>query len=145
MLSVALTAQYGFGLAPCELCIKQRIPYAVIIVVGLLAAYVAKSERARLRALFSIIALFVIDACIAFYHAGVESGVFKAPDACSSESKGGETLEELRAAIMNAPLVTCDQPMIHVLGLSMAAWNAIAATALALMMAVMLTKLRKSV
>ena len=38
-----------------------------------------------------------------------------------------ERLEELRAEIMNAPLVSCSQAMVYILGLSMAAWNMIAA------------------
>ena len=39
----------------------------------------------------------------------------------------------MRRQLMNAPLVACDQPMLQVLGLSMAAWNALAATALAML------------
>ena len=35
ILGAALVSQYGFGLYPCDLCIKQRIPYAVLIVLGM--------------------------------------------------------------------------------------------------------------
>ena len=75
--------------------------------------------------------LFAIDAGIAAYHAGVELHVFPGPAACTNTSQAPQTLEEMRREIMNAPLVACDQPMLEVLGLSMAAWNAIAATLLA--------------
>ena len=76
--------------------------------------------------------LYPCDLCIyqriACYHTGVEYGWFKGPDACSNT--GGEmTIEEMRAAIMAAPLVTCDQAMAYIFGLSMAAWNAMMAFA----------------
>lgn len=34
-LSMAFTAQYIFGLEPCILCLYQRIPYALVIALGL--------------------------------------------------------------------------------------------------------------
>lgn len=128
MLAIALIGQYGFGLHPCDLCIYQRIPYIVIIAVGLIGGLLVKSQKMRYALLIICAVLFLVDAGIAGYHTGVELGVFKGPTACSSDSSGVKTLEELRAEIMNAPLVTCSQAMIYVLGLSMAAWNMIAAS-----------------
>lgn len=133
MLAAALVAQYGFGLYPCELCLIQRMPYALIIVAGLFGAYLVKSARTRNYLILLVALFFAVDASIAFYHTGVEAGWFPAPDACASDGGAGQTLEEMRAAIMNAPLVACDQAMAHILGLSLAAWNAIAASILALL------------
>lgn len=127
MLSAAFVAQYGFHLHPCDLCIKQRYPYAAIVAIGIGAAFFLKSARAQRLALMLVALLFVVDGGIAFYHAGVELGWFPGPSGCSSASTGNETLEDLRRQIMEAPLVTCDQAMAHVLGLSLAAWNALAA------------------
>jgi len=130
MLGVALIAQYGFGLYPCELCMLQRYPYVAIVALGIFGAIVAKTPH-HLRIMVWLCALLLLaDAGIAAYHAGVETGLFPGPAACTSSDKPGETLEEMRAAIMNAQLVPCDQPMAHVLGISMAGWNAIAASLL---------------
>lgn len=128
MLAVALIGQYGFGLHPCDLCIYQRIPYAAIVFLGLVGAFLPKARRFQYAIAVVCALLFLVDAGIAGYHTGVETGIFKGPTACSSDGKVGQTLEEIRAAILNAPLVTCAQAMIYVLGLSMAAWNMIAAT-----------------
>ena len=128
MLATALVGQYGFGLHPCDLCIYQRIPYAAIIIIGLVGGLLVKSQRVRYAFVVICALLFLLDAGIAGYHTGVELGIFKGPTACSSNSSSVKTLEELRAEIMNAPLVTCAQAMIYVLGLSMAAWNMIAAS-----------------
>lgn len=128
MLGSALIGQYGFNLHPCELCIKQRYPYAAIIAISLAGYFFIKSPR-TLSALVAICGvLFFADAAIAFYHTGVEYGWFPGPDSCSSGDESNMTLEEMRAAIMNAPLVTCAQAMAYIFGFSMAAWNFLFAT-----------------
>jgi disulfide bond formation protein DsbB len=127
MLAAALVAQYGFGLYPCKLCIYQRYPYIAIAAIGLAAAIFFKSARAHVYAVLLGIVLLLADGGIAGYHAGVELGIFSGPSGCSSGGSGEQTIEEMRAAIMAAPLVTCDQAMAHIFGLSLAAWNAIAA------------------
>lgn len=126
LLATALVAQYGFGLHPCHLCIYQRIPYAIILLISLSGMILVKNWRGRYMIAVLCALLFLTDAGIAGYHAGVEAGVFKGPDACSNDG-GGQTIEEIRAAIMNAPLVSCAQAMAYFSGLSMAAWNMIAA------------------
>lgn len=131
-LALALIGQYGFSLHPCDLCIMQRYPYAAVMLVGGVGWFLAKSRSLQRALLLLCALLFALDAGIAFYHTGVEYGWFPGPDACSSEAKPGQTLEEMRAAIMGAPLVTCAQAMAYIFGLSMAAWNALAAAAAAM-------------
>lgn len=127
-LATALMAQYGFLLHPCHLCLLQRYPYALIIAVGLAGAYLIKNPTRQRHLVLLCALLFLGDAAIAGYHAGVELDIFKGPDGCSASDSGAQTLEEMRAAILNAPLVSCKQAMAHVFGLSLAAWNMIAAT-----------------
>jgi len=126
-LVTALVGQYGFNLHPCELCIAQRVPYILIlmIVVAALAGKVSVPCFKQLAVVCGL--LLFIDGGIAVYHSGVELGIFPGPSGCTNNGKSGETIEELRAAIMNAQAVPCDQPMVYVLGLSMASWNALAA------------------
>lgn len=126
-LGFALVSQYGFGLYPCELCLAQRVPYALIMALGVVAFFV-KQPRGWMRLAVACAALFLIDAGIAYYHFGVELHIFKGPSACTASTEP-QTLEEMRQQLLNAALVSCDQPMVHVLGLSMAGWNALAAGA----------------
>jgi len=126
-LLMALTAQFGFSLHPCDLCIYQRYPYAAVAVLAGAAYWLAKSPKQQRAALWLCAALLLLDAGIATYHTGVEYGWFPGPDACSNTDSGEMTIEQMRAAIMNAPLVTCSQAMAYFFGLSMAAWNALAA------------------
>ncbi|MFW0777538.1 MAG: disulfide bond formation protein B [Rickettsiales bacterium] len=127
MLFSALTGQYVFDLHPCDLCIYQRYPYFAILVFGVLGYMLVKTDKFALSMVILCVVLLLVDSGIAFYHTGVEYGWFEGPDACSNADSGEMTLEEMRAAIMGAPLVTCSQAMAYILGLSMAAWNAMMA------------------
>lgn len=128
-LSGALLSQFGFGYAPCHLCLLQRYPYAAVLAFTLLA--VLFKRHTRWFAYGAALAL-LITAGIGLFHAGVEAGWWRYESACTTHG-GGASIEELKRAIAGAPLVSCDQAMLFVLGLSMAAWNAIAGTVLAIM------------
>ncbi len=132
VLGAALVGQYGFNLYPCELCLYQRYPYVVIILVGLYGSLFARSPRLIAALLALVVLMFMATSGIAFYHTGVEYGWFQGPSACSGGDSSNLTLEEMRAQIMNAPLVSCDQAMAYIFGLSMAAWNAMLAFAAAI-------------
>ncbi len=143
ILGAALVSQYGFGLYPCELCLAQRVPYALIVLIGAFGAWFCRNLRWQRWLIFLNAALFFADAGIAGYHAGVEAGVFPGPDACSSKGGGEESLEELRQMILNAPRVSCDQAQFYFLGLTMAAWNALAALGLAVLSVYFMRKQKK--
>ena len=119
-LTGALISQFGFGLHPCELCLWQRYPYAAILLLGVIGA------ASRPRPWFFILcaALFLADAGIAAYHAGVEWGVFEGLDGCSAGAlPANATLEDIRRQLMEAPVVSCKDAAFVFLGLSMAGWN----------------------
>lgn len=119
-LGLALLSQYGFGLHPCELCLWQRIPYVALIAVAVLLLIWPRYLRLGI----GISALlWLSEAALAFYHVGVEQGWWQSSTGCTAQTDALMTLEELRASILNSPLVPCDQPELVVLGLSMAGWN----------------------
>lgn len=119
-LAGALTSQFGFGLHPCELCLWQRYPYAAILAFGFIGATMRPAPW-----LFVLCAaLFLADAGIATYHAGVEWGIFEGLDGCSAgELPPNATLEDIRKQLMEAPVVSCKDAAFVFLGLSMAGWN----------------------
>lgn len=143
-LAAALVGQYGFKMHPCELCIAQRVPYSIIALVGLVAGMKVTSPSLLRKVALLCGLLFVVEAGLAGYHSGVEFGVFKGPSGCTNNSKPDQTLEEMRAAIMNAQLVPCDQPMEYFFGLSMATWNLIAASGVAFSLFFLLARASKT-
>lgn len=120
MIAGALWFQYVDGLAPCKLCIWQRWPHAIAVMIGLLAFYF---ER---RAFFLLGALVMaVSVGIGLYHAGVELAIFEGPSTCTAASLNAMSTDDLLEHILAAPLVRCDEIAWSFCGLSMATWNAI--------------------
>lgn len=133
-LAVALTAQYGFGMLPCELCMYQRWPLLAIVVLGAGAALLLRrrpgSGLAR-GAMLLCALIFLLDAGIAGFHVGVEQGWWTGSSECTAPSSEGASLAELRAQIMNAPVVRCDEVAFSLFGISMAGYNLLFCLAMA--------------
>lgn len=131
-LAMAFAAQYLFGLDPCILCLYQRIPYAVTVVLA--AAALAAPTRGRLRpGLVALCAgVFFAGAALAFYHVGVEQHWWGSFAACGGELATDLTLEDLKAQLGggNIPRKPCDRVDWELFGLSLAGYNGIASLAL---------------
>lgn len=131
-LAIALGSQFIGGLFPCELCLMQRYPYAVVALLLLCALYF-RHRPLRLRRLLALaMLLWFLDAGIAFYHVGIEQGWWDSATGCTAQQVQGSSLDDLRAAILSSPIVSCADASAVVLGLSMAAWNGLYAVALVL-------------
>ena len=128
-LGVALVAQYGFGLQPCELCVYQRWPLLAVAVLCAAAALVllARPRAVSLSsgALALAGALLLLDAGIAGFHVGVEQGWWEGTDSCTGPAGQAKTLAELKAQIMATPIVRCDEVAFSLFGISMAGYNLI--------------------
>lgn len=114
-LGGAYLAEYGFDLPPCELCLKQRIPFYLVILLGI-PALMLKQTKARTVILLLMSLAFLANAGIAGYHTGVEQKWWPGPSACSGEQTSFSGLEELREHILSAPVVRCDEPAIEFFG-----------------------------
>ena len=130
LLIAVFAMQYIGGLAPCSLCLTQRWPHGVALALGLIAFMPITAAPAR-RLLLTLIALsFAVPAGIGAYHAGVEYGWFAGPTACSG-TISGNTVEELKRALMAQPVVRCDEVAWSLFGISLAGYNFLTSSALA--------------
>jgi disulfide bond formation protein DsbB len=122
VLGTALLSQYVGGLAPCELCLLQRWPWRVAIVVSLVAALVG--SRPALPWVALLLALvFAASGVLAFYHVGVEQHWFAGPAACTASATVATTLDEMKRQILGTPAVLCDRVQWSLFGVSLAGWN----------------------
>src|SRR5436190_24354680 len=130
VLGTALLSEYWGGLAPCELCLLQRWPWAAAIVISLIVLLVG--ERAPLSWVALIFAIvFAISVVLAFYHVGVEQHWFAGPTACTAPTSGAMTLEQMKQQILGTAPVLCDRPAWTLFGVSMAGWNLLASLIMA--------------
>lgn len=128
--------QYGFGLAPCPLCLQQRWPYYATIPLAALVAVAAaqKAPRKLLAVGFALIALIMlVGAGLAGYHAGVEWQWWAGPQDCSAAgtSFSGGAASDLLRRMGTARVVRCDEAAWRFLGLSLAGWNVLISLSLA--------------
>ncbi len=123
-LASAFFAQYAMGLEPCKLCIWQRWPFVIVIVMGLIT-YLLKSPNS-LFVLTLTGLVFLTNSAIAFFHTGVERLWWEGLKGCSAPDLSG-SVEELMARIQSSNGARCDEiPWADpILGLSMANYNVI--------------------
>jgi disulfide bond formation protein DsbB len=122
VLGGALLLQHWGGLAPCELCLMQRWPWAVAIVISFVATMVgSRSALPWVAVLLAVV--FALGSALAFYHVGVEQHWFAGPSACSGAATAADTLEALKAQILRQQPVRCDDVAWSLGGISLAGWN----------------------
>jgi disulfide bond formation protein DsbB len=129
MLATAHAFQTFGGLAPCELCLKQRTVYWVVVGVSAAAMIVVRlpgGPRWREATCWLLALVFLTSVGVAGYHAGVEWKFWPGPASCSG---GGTVSMAALKDLLNGGGVTmpnCDKPAWVMAGLSMAGWNALA-------------------
>ena len=129
-----LAGAFGFqaaGYHPCEMCWWQRYPYMAIVGLVVLAR-VVKLNVATVIWLCAM--LFAVDAAIAGFHVGVEQKWWEGMTECTSQVSLDGNLDDALNAIMNAPLVRCDEIAWSLFGISMAGYNFLIATGMTIFM-----------
>lgn len=117
----ALASEILGGLAPCELCLTQRLPYYFGIPI-LLASLLAPAKSVRVGLRLCALAFFLWGTYLGVYHAGVEWKLSAGPTACTGT--GSDFSFDALANLNDARFVPCDQVQFRFLGLSLAGWNA---------------------
>ena len=119
-LSAAYYIEYILGHQPCNLCLIERIPYVVSIVIILIFIFVQKFEG------FFLIILsitFMIASIISFYHFGIEQGFIKESLVCDLDSNNTDLTKEALLNQLQEVTVSCKDATFKILGLSLATIN----------------------
>ena len=133
MLGFAYFSQYVEGLMPCILCLYQRPPHFVAVALGVLALLSMDAPRSFPRVLLGLAGLALLTGGgIGVFHAGVEQHWWSGLAECGGTlAPLSEHVDVLLQGMKATKIVACDQPSWVFLGLSMAAWNALASLGLA--------------
>lgn len=123
-LGGAFAFQYIGGLQPCVLCIWQRWPHGIAIVLAAIAlAYVGRRASGWLLLLAGVVLL--AGGGIAVFHVGVEQHWWAGTSSCGTTIDFRAGTQALTQALLNAPVVRCDQVAWSLFGISMAGYNAL--------------------
>jgi disulfide bond formation protein DsbB len=123
----------ALGYPPCELCLKERMPYyAAIPIAGLALIFVMRGATALSRVTFSVLAVvFAVSAIFGAYHAGVEWGFWPGPTECTGALQRAASVTDFLKQLESVKVVRCDSAALRILGLSLAGWNALISAGLA--------------
>lgn len=137
-LGVAMYAQLVLDLRPCVLCIYQRIPFVLALVVC--GAYLCVSGWVRPAVVRLAVpgvlgALMVLNAVLGVYHTGIERAWWAETSGCQVVFPGGGDVQSVLWAITRAQAGSCTQAawVDPVLGASMATYNAAVCVVLAVL------------
>ena len=122
ILISAFVIEYKLGHQPCQLCLYERIPYFLSVFLIAKIFFINIYERETLLILSLV---FIISACLAFYHFGIEQGFFKESLACTAENLSENITKEELLEKLSQNTISCKDVSFRVLGFSLAAINTI--------------------
>ncbi len=125
----AYIIEYLYNFPPCKLCIYQRIPYYLILIVCVISFFM-KYKNIHF---YSIFFLFFSSFLIAFYHSMVERGLVEYNSGCTSKVDSFESIEDLRNHLDGVAITKCDEIIFSVMGLSLANINSLISLSLVLL------------
>ena len=122
VLVSAYVIEYKLGHQPCKLCLYERIPYFLSILLIAKIFFIKSYEKVTL----SILSLvFIISLLLALYHFGIEQGFFDESLTCEVTELSKSLSKEQLLEQLKQNNISCKNVNFKVLGLSLAAINAI--------------------
>ena len=122
VLISAFIIEHQLGHKPCKLCLYQRIPYFLSILLIIKMLFIKKYEKFTLLILFLV---FMSSATLAFYHFGIEQGFFNESWACETENLSKTISKEELLDQLKQNTISCKNVSFRILGLSLATINTI--------------------
>ena len=116
----AFFIEYALGHQPCNLCLIERIPYGLSIMV-IIAIFLIKKNQKFLVLL--LILIFVFSLAISFYHYGIEQGFFKESFVCGVKNLTESITKEDLLKQLSEKTISCRDVTFRIFGLSLTSIN----------------------
>ena len=117
-LIAALYVEYILGFKPWRLCIYQRIPYAIAILISLIAFFIGNRNI-----LLIILGLtFLSGILLSGYHVSIEKGIIEPIFSCTGENIKALEKEEILKSLNNIQ-PDCKDADFSIFGFSLATLN----------------------
>ena len=129
--------EYILGHQPCNLCLIERIPYGLSII--LLVTYFVFRKNEKFIILLLIL-VFIFSFSISVYHFGIEQGYLEESSICGLKNAADVTSKEELLRILNEKTISCKDVTFKIFGLSLTSINMI----ISLTITILLIKIYKS-
>ena len=129
--------EYILGHQPCNLCLIERIPYALGLILIILNYTLIKKDQFII---LLLILVFTFSLIISFYHFGIEQGFFKESAVCGLQNASNIISREEILEQLQTKTISCKDVTFRIFGFSLTAFNMV----LSLILVIFLTNFIKN-
>ena len=119
-LTSAFFIEHVLGHQPCNLCILERIPYLLAIIIILLNYKFINLEKYFI---LSITLIFLIATALSLYHLGIEQGLIKESLVCELNTGSNSLSKADILKQLQQKNVSCQDVTFKIFGLSLTSYN----------------------
>ena len=121
-LASAFFIEHVLGHQPCNLCILERIPYLLAIIIIILNYKFVHFEKLSI---LLLILIFVAATILSLYHLGIEQGFIKESLVCDLKNSSNLLSKEDILKQLQEKNVSCKDVTFKIFGLSLTSYNVI--------------------
>ena len=121
-LTSAFFIEHVLGHQPCNLCILERIPYLLAIIIILFNYKFIHLEKYFI---FSLTLIFLVATALSLYHLGIEQGLIKESLVCELNTGSKLLSKEDILKQLQQKNVSCQDVTFKIFGLSLTSYNII--------------------
>jgi len=133
----AYFVEYILEHQPCSLCLIERIPYGLSIIL-IISNYVFRKNEQFI--ILLLILIFAFSFIISFYHFGIEQGFFEESAVCGIKNASDIISKEELLKQLQIKTVSCKDVTFRIFGFSLTTFNII----VSLFLLILLTKIFKN-
>ncbi|MBD1149009.1 disulfide bond formation protein B [Pelagibacterales bacterium SAG-MED30] len=126
--------EHILGHQPCNLCLIQRIPYGLSIILIILNYFLEKNEKFIILLLIIIFAFSLI---ISIYHFGIEQGFFEESAVCGIKNSAEIISKDELLKQLQEKNISCKDVTFRIFGLSLTSINIL----ISFLLTILLTKI----
>ena len=119
-LSSAFFIEYVLGHQPCNLCIFERIPYLMAIIIIVLNYKFIHLEKYFI---LLLILVFLAATILSLYHLGIEQGFIEESLVCDLKKGSDLLLKEDILKQLQEKNISCKDVTFKIMGLSLTSYN----------------------
>ena len=116
----AFFIEYVLGHQPCNLCLIERVPYMLSIIIIVTNFLIKKNQRFLV---LLLIITFVFSFTISFYHYGIEQGFFQESSVCGVMNLSESLTKKDLLKQLSEKTISCSDVTFRIFGLSLTSIN----------------------
>ena len=116
----AFFIEHILGHQPCNLCLIERIPYGLSIMIIIAIFLIKKNQKFFV---LLLILTFIFSLAISFYHFGIEQGFFQESSVCGVKNLTESATKEDLLKQLSEKTISCKDVTFRIFGLSLTSIN----------------------